>query len=354
MLSPFQQTLTSVISLVYAGDLTEAVRLIETVDQTVSTKAYKVLNDAVRLMESRRPDPRMGEKVKDLLGPLLKPGAPVPDPVRFRAAVQELESQLQFAAEGDDAEARWGKIERNHDIVEACKAYAPNGKAREAINDIVTVLEARNREPARQDDPLLKQYYETAHRILEPFLRMGAVKNAGDPMTIPDLVQDALQALRKKDFRRADGLVMSIVSIADTPALEQAAEHASDAVVLARQGKQSVEAAMAALEALLRLTRTASEAPMENPATLPEWKQYIRSLSGPPLLSKALAANQVAFVRSLEEDGLTPSEIATVLRGFAVRLVEDDQAVPSRVEGSYVDYGLLAFPLDLNVESVPE
>ena len=105
---------------------------------------------------------------------------------------------------------------------------------------------------------------------------------------------------------------------------------------------------------LLRATKLASEALMENPTTLPEWKQYIRSLSGPSLLSKALAANQVGFVRSLEADGLTPAEIATVFRGFAVRLVEDDQAVPSRVEGSYVDYGALAYPTNLNVESVPE
>lgn len=277
MLSPFQQTLVKVIDATQAGDLGEAYRLLRSIDETCSTKVFKVLDDAERLVQSRSPDPRVGEKVETLLKPLLKPGAPVPDPVRFRAAVQELESQLQFAAEGDGVEARWSKVEHNHDVVEACKAYAPNGKAREAINDIVTVLEARNREPERHDDPHLKHYYDTAHRFLDPLLRVGAAK-----------------------------------------------------------------------------TQTASEALMENPTTLPEWKQYIRSLSGPPLLSKALAANQVGFVRSLESDGLTPAEIATVFRGFAVRLVEDDQALPSRVEGSYVDYGALAYPTNLTVESVPE
>ena len=93
---------------------------------------------------------------------------------------------------------------------------------------------------------------------------------------------------------------------------------------------------------------------MNDPKTLLEWKQYIRSLSGPPLLSKALAANQVTFVRLLEADGLTPPEIATVFRACAVRLVEDDQAIPSRVEGSYVDYGALAYPTDLDVPFVEE
>lgn len=90
---------------------------------------------------------------------------------------------------------------------------------------------------------------------------------------------------------------------------------------------------------------------MTNPQTLAEWQGYINTLSGPPLLSKALAANQVAFVRMLEADGLTASEITGVLTAFARRLIVDEQAVPGRVEGSYLDYGSLVYVTDLTVES---
>lgn len=101
------------------------------------------------------------------------------------------------------------------------------------------------------------------------------------------------------------------------------------------------------LHKLLRTTKTASEAQMDHPETLPEWQHYILSLSGPDLLSKARAANQVLFVRALEEDGLPPQDVAKVLHMFAARLVEDGQELPGRYEGAYVDYGALLYPTPL-------
>lgn len=78
-----------------------------------------------------------------------------------------------------------------------------------------------------------------------------------------------------------------------------------------------------------------------NPQTVPEWAMYIQSLTGSDLRSKAMAANQVHFVRMLEEDGLSPTDISEVFRLFAQRLVDDGQQPPSRVEGTYIDYNLL-------------
>lgn len=93
--------------------------------------------------------------------------------------------------------------------------------------------------------------------------------------------------------------------------------------------------------------------PTDPPTDLPSWITYVGTLSGPALLSKAIAANQVAFVRSLEKkDNLTPKDIAGVLQAFARRLIEDGQVIPGRTFGDYVDYGALAYPVDLNVDSV--
>ncbi len=74
-----------------------------------------------------------------------------------------------------------------------------------------------------------------------------------------------------------------------------------------------------------------------NPKTLPEWQAYITTLSGAPLRSKALAANQIAFVRLLEADGLGPSQITQVYRAFAERLHADGQPLPSL---GYLDYAM--------------
>lgn len=89
----------------------------------------------------------------------------------------------------------------------------------------------------------------------------------------------------------------------------------------------------------------------DSPKNLAEWQAYVATLSGPDLRSKAIAANSVAFVRSLEEDGLSPEDIAGVLRAFAARMHADGQEVPARSAGDFVDYGALVYPADLSVQA---
>ena len=90
---------------------------------------------------------------------------------------------------------------------------------------------------------------------------------------------------------------------------------------------------------------------MPEPKTFTEWRAYIMGLAGADLRSKAIAANSVPFVRALEEDGLTAPEILNMFRTFADRLIEDGQVLPSRTTGDYLDYGAIAYPIDLRVAS---
>lgn len=83
------------------------------------------------------------------------------------------------------------------------------------------------------------------------------------------------------------------------------------------------------------------------PKTLDDWIAYIGTLSGEDLMAKARAANQVAFVRMLEDDDLPPIDIAGVFTAFARRLAEDGQEPPARSDGSYVDFATLLVPPDL-------
>lgn len=53
------------------------------------------------------------------------------------------------------------------------------------------------------------------------------------------------------------------------------------------------------------------------PETLQDWAAYVATLDGERLVSKARAANTVAFTRTLGDEGLTPDEIETVLGLFA-------------------------------------
>lgn len=85
-----------------------------------------------------------------------------------------------------------------------------------------------------------------------------------------------------------------------------------------------------------------------NPKTVEEWRAYIATLSGPDLLSKAIAANSVAFVRSLETDGLGPFEVHEVLLTFARRIEADGQILPARTTGAFLDYGVFLHPVALN------
>lgn len=85
----------------------------------------------------------------------------------------------------------------------------------------------------------------------------------------------------------------------------------------------------------------------ETPQTPAEWQAYIDTLTGADLLSKALAANCVTFVRVLEDDGLTADEIESVLTMFAKRLEADGQHVPSG--GTYIDYNSLLAPIPVPI-----
>jgi hypothetical protein len=96
------------------------------------------------------------------------------------------------------------------------------------------------------------------------------------------------------------------------------------------------------VDALARSTGKEGFMQNHNPNTPDEWEAYIAALTGPDLLSKAMAANSVSFVRMLEEDGLPPDEIENVLVLFARRLEADDQMVAG---GTYVDYGDLIAPI---------
>lgn len=81
------------------------------------------------------------------------------------------------------------------------------------------------------------------------------------------------------------------------------------------------------------------------PQTLDEWKEYIGTLTGDELRSKAIAANSVTFVRVLEDEGLTPGEITAVLEAFAKQFEFDEQEPPGRTEGTYIEYALLLDPV---------
>jgi len=92
----------------------------------------------------------------------------------------------------------------------------------------------------------------------------------------------------------------------------------------------------------------------EGPKTLTEWRTYVAGLGGPDLMSKARAANSIAFVRALEADGLSPDDITDVLLAFAQRLVEDGQEPPTRHAGFYIDYQRLLNPRRIVAEIVPD
>lgn len=53
------------------------------------------------------------------------------------------------------------------------------------------------------------------------------------------------------------------------------------------------------------------------PETLADWAGYVATLDGAALVSKARAANSIAFTTRLGEDGLSSDEIETVLILFA-------------------------------------
>jgi hypothetical protein len=78
-----------------------------------------------------------------------------------------------------------------------------------------------------------------------------------------------------------------------------------------------------------------------NPTTLDEWAAYVNTLSGDELRSKAMAANSIAFMRGLEEEGIAPKNVMSILRLFAQRFVATGQEMPSRYDGALADLGQL-------------
>lgn len=76
-----------------------------------------------------------------------------------------------------------------------------------------------------------------------------------------------------------------------------------------------------------------------NPQTLDEWAEHIAGLSGADLSSKAAAANQIAFVRDLREEGYAPAEVETIFVLLAKQLVRAGQPLP---DAGYTSYRRLA------------
>lgn len=76
-----------------------------------------------------------------------------------------------------------------------------------------------------------------------------------------------------------------------------------------------------------------------SPQTVSEWVAYIGTLSGPGLLSKAMAANSLAFVKLLQEEGMPSSDITAILLAWARRIEDDGQALPEGFWAEYLSYG---------------
>lgn len=83
--------------------------------------------------------------------------------------------------------------------------------------------------------------------------------------------------------------------------------------------------------------------------TLQQWQEHITGLDPDALVEQAIAANQIRFVRSLEEDGLSPKDIAAVFMAFAQRMDALELPIPSRIDGAVVDYGNLLQPSGIDV-----
>lgn len=62
--------------------------------------------------------------------------------------------------------------------------------------------------------------------------------------------------------------------------------------------------------------------------TLDQWEQYIQSLTGQELWSKAIAANTQGFADDLRASGLDMSEIKQVILFFVRQLVATGQRIP--------------------------
>ena len=75
-----------------------------------------------------------------------------------------------------------------------------------------------------------------------------------------------------------------------------------------------------------------------NPENIEQWAAYIAALQGDQLWSKAVAANTLEFVRTLQSEGFEASEITDILMLFVIRLRNDGQAFPTEMSGQYLSY----------------
>ena len=84
------------------------------------------------------------------------------------------------------------------------------------------------------------------------------------------------------------------------------------------------------------------------PKTIDEWREYVSSLSGEELRSKARAANSWTFVQMLQDEKMSPEDISELFRLFAAQFVQTGQMPPS--DGGYTNYAEIA---DLDPELAP-
>jgi hypothetical protein len=63
--------------------------------------------------------------------------------------------------------------------------------------------------------------------------------------------------------------------------------------------------------------------------TIEQWVQYINTLEGEELLSKAAAVNSMRFVSTLQDRGLNAEEIAQFYSEFAMRFAATGQSPPN-------------------------
>lgn len=75
-----------------------------------------------------------------------------------------------------------------------------------------------------------------------------------------------------------------------------------------------------------------------DPVTVEEWGAYIGNLSGAKLFSQAIAANTLDFVRMLQDEGFSNSEVTDVLLLFALRFDQLGMEIPHGFPGEYVSY----------------
>lgn len=66
-----------------------------------------------------------------------------------------------------------------------------------------------------------------------------------------------------------------------------------------------------------------------NPRTLPEWEQYVQSLYGAPLRSKAIAVNSQKFCDTLLRDGYTVDDVNEIILFFVRQMSAVGMKIPS-------------------------